>query len=65
VSEERVVPRQSLNMSNVGRKDREAARALLGFTAMAMEVRPDVMLDEIQCVQECVVPCRSHARQHP
>lgn len=32
-------PRQApLNMSNVGRKDREAARALLGFTAMALGV---------------------------
>lgn len=34
-----VAPRQpALNMSNVGRKDREAARALLGFTQLALGV---------------------------
>jgi hypothetical protein len=36
-------------MSNVGRKDREAARALLGFTAMALGVSERLRLEYAQC----------------
>jgi hypothetical protein len=66
-------PRQApLNMSNVGRKDREAARALLGFTAMAQGVRQCLRLVFAKCTTQIVAglhfwlrsACRPRRHEH-